>query len=100
MPSESVSPKELQNEAPAPKAVALHPAILKRYEEQLLRLESALGRAVGAGDAEAADAIRDLVETVTVFRDAARPGGVAVENSCPRPRCRSEPGKSSEQPET
>ena len=68
--------EELQNEPPAPKAVALHPAILKRYEEQLLRLESALGRGVSAGDAEAAEAIRDLVETVTVFRDPAR---VAVE---------------------
>jgi site-specific DNA recombinase len=71
--------EELQNEPPAPKAVALHPAILKRYEEQLLRLESALGRGIGAGDAEAAEAIRDLVETVTVFRDLTSPGGVAVE---------------------
>ena len=43
------------------------------------QLESALGRGVSAGDAEAAEAIRDLVETVTVFRDSARPGGVAVE---------------------
>jgi len=34
---------------------------------------------VSAGDTEAAEAIRDLVETVTVFRDPARPGGVAVE---------------------
>ena len=71
--------EELQNEPPAPKAVALHPAILKRYEEQLQQLEKALGRGVNAGDAEAAEAIRDLVETVTVFRDPARPGGVAVE---------------------
>jgi hypothetical protein len=71
--------EELQNEPPAPKAVALHPAILKRYEEQLLRLENALGRGVSAGDTEAAEAIRDLVETVTVFRDPVRQGGVAVE---------------------
>ena len=28
---------------------------------------------------EAADAIRDLVETITVCRDPARPGGMAVE---------------------
>src|SRR6185437_15528189 len=62
-----------------PKAVTLHPAILKRYEEQLRQLEKALGKGVSAGDAEAADAIRDLVETVTVFRDPARLGGVAVE---------------------
>ncbi len=61
--------EELQNEPPVPKAVALHPAILKRYEDQLQQLERALGRGVSAGDAEAAEAIRDLVETVTVFRD-------------------------------
>ena len=71
--------EELQNAPPAPKAVALHPAILKRYEEQLQQLEKALGRGVSAGDAEAAEAIRDLVETVTVSRDPARLGGVAVE---------------------
>ena len=71
--------EELQSEPPAPKEVALHPTILKRYEEQLGRLEEALGKGVSAGDGEAAEAIRDLVETVTVFRDPARPGGVAVE---------------------
>jgi hypothetical protein len=71
--------EELQREPPAPNAVALHPAILKRYEQQLLRLESALGKGVSAGDSEATEAIRDLVETVTVFRDPASPGGVAVE---------------------
>ena len=71
--------EELQSEPPAPNEVALHPAILKRYEEQLGRLEEALGKAVRAGDGETAEAIRDLVETVTVFRDRERPGGVAVE---------------------
>jgi DNA invertase Pin-like site-specific DNA recombinase len=45
--------QELQSEPPAPKAAALHPAILKRYEEQLFRLESALGKGVSAGDTEA-----------------------------------------------
>jgi hypothetical protein len=34
---------------------------------------------INAGDSDAAEAIRDLVETVTVFRDPARPGGVVVE---------------------
>jgi len=42
-------------------------------------INGGLGRAVSAADAEAAGAIRDLVETVPVFRDPARPGGVAVE---------------------
>jgi site-specific DNA recombinase len=69
----------LQSEPPAPKEIALHPAILQRYEEQLGRLEEALGKGVSTGDGEAAEAVRDLVETVTVFRDPGRPGGVAVE---------------------
>ncbi|WGD51449.1 recombinase family protein [Bradyrhizobium sp. CB1650] len=71
--------KELQREPPSPKDVALHPAVLKRYEEQLGRLEEALAKGVSAGDGEAAEAIRDLIDTVTVFRDPAGPGGVAVE---------------------
>nr|WP_236840915.1 recombinase family protein [Bradyrhizobium sp. CCGE-LA001] len=71
--------QELQNEPPAAEEIALHPAILKRYEEQLGRLQEALGKGVSAGDGEAAEAIRDLVETVTVFRDSRRPGGVAVD---------------------
>jgi site-specific DNA recombinase len=71
--------EELQSEAPVLKAVALHPAILKRYEEQLVRLEEALAKGISAGDGEASEAIRDLVDTVTVFRAPARPGGVAVE---------------------
>ncbi|MGY8667408.1 hypothetical protein Q3C01_34335 [Bradyrhizobium sp. UFLA05-109] len=71
--------EHLQSEPPAAKEVALHPAILKRYEEQLGRLEEALAKGASAGDGEAAEAIRDLVETVTVFRDPARPGSVAVE---------------------
>jgi site-specific DNA recombinase len=64
---------------PALRAVALHPVILKRYEQQLTGLEDALAKGASAGDSEAAEAIRDLVETVTVFRDPSRQGGVAVE---------------------
>ena len=76
--------EELQKEPLAPNTVALHPAILKRYEQQLFRLESALGKGVSAGDSEATEAIQDLVETtVTVFRDPASPGGVAVEIAGP-----------------
>ncbi|GLH77195.1 hypothetical protein SSBR45G_21030 [Bradyrhizobium sp. SSBR45G] len=44
-----------------------------------MRLESALGKGVSAGDEEAAEAIRDLVETMTVSRDDTGPGGVCVE---------------------
>jgi site-specific DNA recombinase len=59
--------------------VALHPATLERYETQLARLHEALEAGCAAGDIEAAAAIRDLVETVTVKRDPARRGGVEVE---------------------
>lgn len=70
---------ELQSEPPTSKEVALHPAILKRHGEQRGRLEEALAKGVSAGNGEATEAIRDLVETVTVFRESGRPGGVAVE---------------------
>ncbi|WP_456798949.1 recombinase family protein [Bradyrhizobium sp. USDA 4473] len=70
---------ELQSEPPPPNEIALHPAILERYERQIRRLQEALGKSVRAGDGEAAEAIRDLVDTVTVFRDPARLGGVAIE---------------------
>jgi SAM hydroxide adenosyltransferase N-terminal domain len=35
--------------------------------------------AVGAGDSECAEVMRDLVETVTIFRDSSKLGGVEVE---------------------
>ena len=47
--------------------------------EQLTRLQEALDRGVRAGDSEFAEAMRDLVETVTVFRDPSKSGGVEVE---------------------
>jgi len=36
----------------------------------------ALSKGIEAGDSEAADAIRELIETITVFRDHSNPGGV------------------------
>jgi DNA invertase Pin-like site-specific DNA recombinase len=59
--------------------VGLHPAVLARYEEQLVELRNALSKGIRAGDSDAAEAIRELIETVTVFRDHSRPGGVTVE---------------------
>lgn len=70
---------ELESGPPQSSVVALHPAVLERYAEQLERLQNALARSISAGDSEAAEAMRDLIETVTVFRDATRPGGVTVE---------------------
>jgi site-specific DNA recombinase len=71
--------KQVATEPPASEVVSLHPALLARYEQQLVHLQGALSRGVSTGDSEAAEAVRDLVETVTVFRDQSRPGGVAVE---------------------
>jgi site-specific DNA recombinase len=65
--------------APSTETVALHPAMLARYEEQLTRLQSALAGGIREGDTECSGAIRDLVETVTVLRDNTRTGGVQVE---------------------
>ncbi len=72
---------ELAETAPTTEAVALHPAALARYEEQLTRLQAALADGIRDGDTECSEAIRDLVETVTVFRDSARAEGVQVETS-------------------
>jgi len=59
--------------------ISLHPAVLARYQEQLVELQDALSKGINAGDSDAAEAIRCLVETVTVFRDPSRPGGVTIE---------------------
>jgi hypothetical protein len=56
-----------------------HPAVLARYEQQLAHLQDALSKDINAGDSDAAEAIRELVETVTVFRDPSRPEGATVE---------------------
>jgi hypothetical protein len=70
---------ELETAPATPDVVALHPAALARYEQQLQRLQDALASSVAAGDAEPAQAMRDLVQTVTVFRDNSKSGGVIVE---------------------
>ncbi len=70
---------ELTAQPPPLTVISLHPAMLARYEQQLAQLQDALAQGIRAGDSEAANAMRDLVETVTVFRDLSKPGGVVVE---------------------
>ena len=70
---------ELAAAPEAPNVVALHPTALARYEEQLGSLQRCLGDGLRAGDSDAATAMRDLVETVTVSRDERRPGAVIVD---------------------
>jgi site-specific DNA recombinase len=67
---------ELSN-APAP-VITLHPAALKRYERQISDLQGSIANGIAAGDTEAAAAMRELVQTVTVDRDPSKPGGVEV----------------------
>ena len=64
-------------EAPAP-IVGLHPSALKRYEEQIQWLQASLTKGIQKGDAEGAQALRDLIDTVTVHREQSKPGGVEV----------------------
>jgi hypothetical protein len=70
---------ELEAAPPLTEVITLHPAVLARYEEQLTHLQEVLDRGVRAGDSESAEAVRDLVETVTVFRDPSKSGGIEVE---------------------
>jgi site-specific DNA recombinase len=70
---------ELNVEPAATDIISLHPAVMARYGQQLVQLRDALSKGINAGDSDAAEAIRDLVETVTVFRDPSPPGGVTVE---------------------
>jgi site-specific DNA recombinase len=70
---------ELSVEPAVNDTISLHPAVLARYKEQLVELQDALSKGINAGDSDATEAIRGLVETVTVFRDTSRPGGVMIE---------------------
>lgn len=59
------------------KVMALHPQVLARYEQQLSRLDKALGKAIGAEVMDAAAAIREIIKAVTVSRTSA--GELAIE---------------------
>ncbi|UVK47119.1 transporter substrate-binding domain-containing protein [Mesorhizobium sp. AR07] len=45
------------------------------------QLQTGLAKGIATGDSESAEAMRDLIETVTVFRDPSRIGGIEVEIS-------------------
>jgi site-specific DNA recombinase len=63
---------------PAQNVVELHPAVLARFEDACRRLQNDIGKTIEEGDPKSALAIRDLVESVTVWRDPERPEGLAV----------------------
>jgi hypothetical protein len=59
-----------------PKVIALHPGALARYEQQLSQLQQTIAKGVAAGNTACNEALRDVVETVTVRRNPTRAGGV------------------------
>ncbi|WP_227287915.1 recombinase family protein [Boseongicola sp. H5] len=71
--------EELEAAPEPPEVISLHHSTLKRYEEQLADLQTTLATGIRSGDTEAAQAMRDLVDTVTVSRDPSRTGGVEVD---------------------
>jgi site-specific DNA recombinase len=60
------------------KVIALHPGALAHYEAQLGRLQQAIAQGIDRGNPDYAEALRDLVQTVTVRRDESRLGGVEI----------------------
>jgi DNA invertase Pin-like site-specific DNA recombinase len=70
---------ELAKAPPTLNVVNLHPAVLARYETQIANLQMAASGVVATGDTKAAEALRELVDSVVVSRDPSRVGGVIVE---------------------
>jgi len=62
-----------------PKTIDLHPMAVKKFEEQLKSLKKAVEAGVTEGDGESIKALREVIETVTVYRDDSKVGGVRVE---------------------
>jgi len=60
-------------------AIALHPAVIARYEGQVGNLQTALARGLHQGDTEAAQITRELIETITVHNDPNAPKGLRLE---------------------
>lgn len=62
-----------------PDVVTLHPVVLKKYEEKLENLRNAIDKGMQEDEGRSAQALRDLVHTVTVYRDPTSDKGVRVE---------------------
>jgi len=65
--------------ADAPKVITLHPGVLADYERKLERLQQAIELDIQEGDPAHAQAIRDLVERVTVRHKAECPENIEIE---------------------
>ena len=70
---------ELDQVPAATGVIALHPAVLARYEEQLNQLQTGLANGIASGDPIVQRQCVTWSKLVTVFRDPSRTGGVVVE---------------------
>jgi hypothetical protein len=70
---------EADLQAIPPQPIALHPGVLADYGRKLERLQAAIEQGTSEGNTEYGQAIRDLVECVTVRRDDSRPDGFRIE---------------------
>lgn len=77
MAEEQALTAQLSSVEEAPNVIALHPQALAHFERQLHALSGALGRAIDLDIQEAAAAIRDLVETVTLRKN--EDGSISIE---------------------
>jgi len=74
--------KRLESElavADAPNVITLHPGVLADYERKLERLQASIEQDIRDGDADHVQAIRDLVECITVRHDAMLPDKIHIE---------------------
>ena len=70
--------EELQREAPAVDIAVLHPHVITRYEQQLGRLQEELAGDIKKTAPEVGAVMRELIESVTVYPDPEKWGGVRV----------------------
>jgi DNA invertase Pin-like site-specific DNA recombinase len=70
---------EAELKAAPPQPIALHPGILADYERKLERLQAAIEQGTSEGNTEYGQAIRDLVESVTVQHDVTAPDNLHID---------------------
>ena len=69
---------ELEREPPAVDIAILHPHVIKQYERQLGQLQQELSGDIKKAAHEIGAAMRELIESVTVYRDGEGKRGVRV----------------------
>lgn len=70
--------RELENAREIPDDIILHPLALGRYERMMRDLAGEIQRGIDRGDSAGAKALRDLIDSVTVYRDESSKRGLRV----------------------